>query len=162
MGLSIRRGTTKTFALRIPPYKEDPDGSVETYNDLPVLTPEDEGKIYRVGAAYGDYPSGSYYLWNGSSWIFIGFDKKWKDLGTLHVRILQGNLILDKKFENVDSNVARVTYTQDETIQLQEKKAAKLQVFCVEGSIIDENAIKSQTYGISITDSLWDEAVHNE
>lgn len=162
MGLSIRRGTTKTFALRITPMNENPDGSVETYDLLPELTPDDEGKIYKVHELHGEYPEDSYYIWNGSGWAYIGSDKKWKDLGTLHVRILQGSVILDKKFSDLESNVVEVTYTQDETIKLVEKKSAKLQVLCVEGDVIDENAKKSQTFSIQVLESLWDEAVHNE
>lgn len=162
MGLSIRRGTTKKFCLRIPPFNENPDGNVHTYAELPELLPEDEGKIYKVDEPFGEHPNDSYYCWSGSEWLYAGCDKKWKDLGTLHVRILQGSLTLDKEFSDIDSNIAEVVYTQDETIQLEEKKSAKLQVFCVEGGIVDESAIKSQTYGITVTESLWNEAVHNE
>lgn len=166
MALSIRRGTTKTFALRIPPFNEDPDGVVDIFSELPTLLPEDEGKVYKVKGPCEtiseSYPADSYWKWDGSEWIFIGYDKKWKDLGTLHVRILQDDITIDKEYKDLDSTVAEVVYTQDETITLKEKKSAKLQVFCVKGNVVDENAKKSQTYSVQVLESLWNEAVHNE
>lgn len=45
-------------------------GSVATYNDLP--TTHDVGDVYNVVAAYGDYPAGTNFAWNGTEWDALG------------------------------------------------------------------------------------------
>ena len=45
-------------------------GSVSTYANLPVSP--DEGDVYNVEAAYGDYPAGTNWAWTGSAWDALG------------------------------------------------------------------------------------------
>ena len=45
-------------------------GSVGTYDDLP--TTHDVGDVYNVVAAYGDYPAGTNFAWNGTEWDALG------------------------------------------------------------------------------------------
>lgn len=45
-------------------------GSVATYNDLPTM--HDVGDVYNVVAAYGDYPAGTNFAWNGTEWDALG------------------------------------------------------------------------------------------
>lgn len=164
MGLSIRRGATKEISFTIPPFCDSPDANVDTYQQLPAWLPseEDIGKVYKVEQKSDEYPARSYFKWDGNDWIYINSDTMWQDLGSIHVRIVQGSLILDKEFSNWQEDILTVKYTQDDTIRLTEGKPAKLQVLCVDGDLTDESALKSQAYQISVLDSLWNEAVHNE
>lgn len=162
--LSIRRGTTKRFMFTIPPFCSNPDTTVDSYSELPAYLPdpEDIGKVYKVLMPTDKYPERSYYRWNGNEWNYIGSDTLWKSLGTIIIRLVQGTLVIDKKFNDWQEDVLTVEYTQDDTIKLFENKSAKIQVLSVDGDISNESALKSQTYQISVLDSLWDEAVHNE
>ena len=45
-------------------------GSVATYSDLP--TTHDVGDVYNVVAAYGNYPAGTNFAWNGTEWDALG------------------------------------------------------------------------------------------
>ena len=45
-------------------------GSVATYADLPST--HDVGDVYNVVAAYGDYPAGTNFAWNGTEWDALG------------------------------------------------------------------------------------------
>lgn len=164
MGLTIRRGTTKEFALTLPPYMcdKDLDGIVNDYDHLPALTEEDAGKIYKVMMVSDFYPERSYFKWDGERWNYINSDKQWKNLGTILIRIIQGTTIIDKEFKDVTEDVLTVRLTQDETLLLKEGRSTKMQVFYVKDENGIEKAIKSQTLSISVLESLWDEAVHNE
>ncbi len=163
-GLSIRRGTTKQFMFTIPPYCDSPDGIVDTYQELPAYLPEpgDIGKIYKVLQVSEQYPEKSYFKWDGSVWNYVNSDTVWRSLGTIIIRLVQDNLLIDKTFKDYQEDILTVEYTQDETIRLMDNKSAKIQVMCVDGDLADESALKSQTYQVSVLDSLWDEAVHNE
>lgn len=163
MGLSIRRGTTKRFVFKVEPRFSCIEDEVYSYDLLPDdLTDEDRGKRYKVSQADSEHPENSYYEWDGIDYVFIGSDKKWKDLGKAIVRLVQGSLFIDKEYENVDSDNLIVDYSQEDTLQLNETKPAELQVFCVSGMPDSETAIKSQTYKVSVLKSLWNGAVHNE
>ena len=91
-------------------------------------------------------------------------NKEWSDLGTVHVRLKQGSLIIDKipTILQSDPTSAQVDYTQDETIQLIEGQKAELQIFPVINSNGSEIAIKSDIYEVNILRSLWNEVVHND
>lgn len=163
MGLSIRRGTTKRLVLKIEPRFCCVDEEVYSAQYLPVdLTDADRGKRYKVLQADSEHPENSYYEWDGIEFVYIGSDKKWKDLGRVLVRLIQGNYILDKSFEGTDSSFLIVDYTQEDTIKLVEGKPGTIQVFCIDGSPSEESAIKSQTYNFTVLKSLWNEVVHNE
>lgn len=90
-------------------------------------------------------------------------NKQWTDLGTVHVRLKQGSLIIDKTPTILvdDPTSAQVDYTQDETIQLIEGQKAELQIFPVIGSGSSEVAVKSDVYEVNVLKSLWSEVVHN-
>ena len=90
-------------------------------------------------------------------------NKEWTDLGTVHVRLKQGSLIIDKipRILASDPTSAQVDYTQEETIQLAEGQKAELQIFPVIGSADSEVAIKSDVYEVNVLRSLWNEVVHN-
>ena len=45
-------------------------GSVATYAELPST--HDVGDVYNVVAAYGDYPAGTNFAWNGTEWDALG------------------------------------------------------------------------------------------
>ena len=45
-------------------------GSVATYAELPSA--HDVGDVYNVIAAYGDYPAGTNFAWNGTEWDSLG------------------------------------------------------------------------------------------
>ena len=45
-------------------------GSVATYAELPST--HDVGDVYNVIAAYGDYPAGTNFAWNGTEWDALG------------------------------------------------------------------------------------------
>ena len=45
-------------------------GSVATYAELPST--HDVGDVYNVIAAYGDYPAGTNFAWNGTEWDSLG------------------------------------------------------------------------------------------
>lgn len=90
-------------------------------------------------------------------------NQEWEDLGTVKVRLKQGNLIIDKELtvSESDPTSATVEYSQDETIQLLEGSPAEIQLFSIQGTD-NEIALKSDIYEVSILRSLWSEVVHNE
>lgn len=45
-------------------------GSVATYANLPASP--STGDVYNVEAAYGDYPAGTNWAWNGTAWDALG------------------------------------------------------------------------------------------
>lgn len=165
MGIAIRRGTTKKFTLRISPLVKCVKETFDIIDDLPDdLDESATGDIYKVvsESEIDEYPENSYFEWNGHEWIYIGHDRKWSDFGTIHVRIAQGPLFIDKEFSDEDTDCLLVEYTQEETIRLNENKPAELQVFSVDGEVESEVALKTQIYKISILKSLWSEVLHNE
>lgn len=163
MGLSIRRGTTKSFDLFIPPFCKEPDGVVELYTELPELTIEDKGQVYKVLEPYQEYHDRSYFKWSGTSWEYIGHDKSWGDLGSIHIKFTQDKgATVNKYYESVAGEVLTLKLTQEETLKFQTGRAVKMQVFYVKGPEETEDANKSNVYSLSVQESLWDEAVHNE
>lgn len=163
MGFSIRRGTTQSFELSIPPFCKEPDGTVDNYTDLPELTSEDEGKVYKVLQPSDDHLDRSYFKWTNLTWVYIGRDLSWGDLGTIHVKFVQDKIVsFDKDYGYVAGEVLTVVLTQEETLQFRTGKSVKMQVLSVEGPEDTEKAKKSQVYSLSVQESLWDEAVHNE
>lgn len=164
MGISIRRGTTKTFVLKISPFCKCPKEILDTYDELPSdLIDDNIGEIYKVLSAYDEFPENGYYEWDGIDWVYIGHDRYWDDFGTIHVRLVQGSLNIDKEFVGEHSEFLKVDYTQDDTILLNDAKPAELQVFSITGDIEDDTelALKSQTYRVSVLKSLWNGVLHN-
>lgn len=90
-------------------------------------------------------------------------NKEWTDLGTVHVRLKQGSLVIDKipTILASDPTSAQVDYTQEETIRLIEGQKAELQIFPVIGPEESEIAVKSDVYEVNVLRSLWNEVVHN-
>lgn len=58
----------KTDIAAVYTYK----GEVETFNDLPPYPKN--GDVYSVKAAYGNYPAGTNYAWDGTKWDALGGD----------------------------------------------------------------------------------------
>lgn len=46
-------------------------GTVTNYSDLPT-TDRSKGDVYNVTNAYGDYPAGTNFAWNGTAWDALG------------------------------------------------------------------------------------------
>ena len=89
-------------------------------------------------------------------------EKLWTDLGTLKVRLQQGQTVVDKTMtvDTNDKSKAYVTFTQEETLQFKEGDA-EFQIFILKGPRATEVATKSEVYQVEIARSLWDTAVHN-
>lgn len=89
--------------------------------------------------------------------------KIWSDLGTIIVRLKQGELVIDKTpiVDSEDPTMCRVIYTQDETIQLKSGMPAQMQIFSIIGGTSQEVAAKSGVYEVTVLESLWDEVIHN-
>lgn len=104
----------------------------------------------------------------GTSKTFIlstkNSERTWSDLGTLIVRIAQENTVIDKLIVPIetDPTKARVSYTQEDTIKLAEKKPFKMQIFSILGPSDTEIAVKSDIYNGIVLPSLWNEVVHND
>lgn len=162
MAVGIRRGTTKTFALRISPLFKNPDGIVEEYDDLPELTESDEQVTYKVLHATDEYKKNSYFKWTGAEWIYLGSDTTFEDLGTIDVKIVQGSVEIEKTFEEVYESLLEVKLTQEETIRLIGGLPAKIQVRGIKGSEDSEIVTISKEYSIPVLKSLWNEVKHNE
>ena len=162
MKLSIRRGTTKSFALHITPFIEKVDGTVEEYEDLPTLTEMDEGAVYKVLHKTDNHKANSYFRWANLEWMYLGSDTSWADLGTIHIRLKQGSVVIDKTYTDVYESILEVKFSQDETIRLSSGTSATIQIKGVKGSPADETVSVSQEYLIPVLKSLWDEVVHND
>ena len=91
-------------------------------------------------------------------------DRTWSDLGTLILRIAQDNTVIDKPIVPIEAEPtkARVSYTQEDTIKLVEKKPFKMQIFSILGQSESEVAVKSDIYSGTVLPSLWNEVVHND
>jgi hypothetical protein len=91
-------------------------------------------------------------------------NKVWTDLGTVFVRITQDQVQIDKLIEPIEGEPkkAKISYTQEDTIQLKEKKQFQLQVFSIVGPEETEIAAKSDIYTGLVDPSLWNEVIHND
>lgn len=64
--LAAAKSYTDTKVTGLYSYK----GSVATYADLPASNAN--GDVYNVEAAYGDYPAGTNFAWDGTAWDALG------------------------------------------------------------------------------------------
>lgn len=92
-----------------------------------------------------------------------GDTKTWSDLGTVRVRLVQGNITIDKTItvSAQDPTTATVSYTQEETNQLSVGSNFQLQLFAIKGPAATEVAAKSDIYEGKVLPSLWNEVIHN-
>lgn len=90
--------------------------------------------------------------------------RTWSDLGTLITRITQEGVVIDKPIVPIETDPAKakVSYTQEDTIKLVEKKPFKMQIFSILGPSESEVATKSDVYNGIVLPSLWNEVVHND
>lgn len=88
-------------------------------------------------------------------------DYLWSDLGTIRVRLSQGDVYVDKIaiIDPNDATACLVYYSQAETLKFSDKYKAKLQVFVLNESQSHQLAIKSSVFDVIVSESLWNEYV---
>ena len=78
---------------------------VSTYGDLP--SDASNGDVYQVEAAYGSYPAGTNFAWNGQEWKPIGGDEAqiFDDLATIHKELNK-----TEKWDLIIDDIRNFTY----------------------------------------------------
>lgn len=85
---------------------------------------------------------------------------RFEKLGKVILRIKQGTLSIDKEPTSYSANKGIFTYTEEETIKLQEGKA-EVQLVGIDGNL-EKIVSKTYCYEITILKSLWNEVVKYE
>lgn len=85
----------------------------------------------------------------------------WRDLGTIRVRLSQGNVVVDKiaEIDHNDETACFVYFSQEDTIKFSDKFKAKVQVFILRESTDHQLAVKSTPFDVVVMESLWDEVI---